>query len=237
MSKKDEGTVVVNSKDGGPRWRAKWTDEEFTDHGEARVRTTLTGQGIRDPFTRNMSWESVSVWKPGPSFTPVESSTEVRDLQGKLVMTDSMTIDDKTGKVSFVRKDYEADGTVSKSYKPEGDLLIEDGLVLALRSLPFGTDKTVKVRLLTGEPDLYDVEFKQKGVEKINTPEGEIECYKVELVPKLGVLNMFKVFFPKTYFWFTVTPPHRWVRYVGLENGRNSPEVVMEAESFQESEN
>jgi hypothetical protein len=237
MSKKEEGTFIVTAKDGGTRWKANWTDEEFTDDGQARVRITLNGQGIRNPFTRDMSWKSVAVWKSGSSFMPVESSTEVRDMQGKLVMKDTMTMDEKTGTASFVREDYESSGSVSKTYEIKSDILIVDGLVLALRSLPFGTGKTVKAEFLTGEPELYNVEFKQKGIEKIDTPGGEIECYKVELVPKLGMLNVFKVFFPKTYLWFTVAPPHRWVRYQGLENGRNSPEVVMEAESFQESGN
>ena len=108
--------------------------------------------------------------------------------------------------------------------------MIVEGIVLALRSLPFGTDETVKAQFLTNEPELYNVEFKQKGCETIKTPGGEVECYKVELVPKLGALNVFKVFFPKTYFWFTVAPPHKWVRYEGFgERTADSPEVVMEA--------
>ena len=48
----------------------------------------LNGQGLTNPYTRDMRWESVSVWKSGAAFTPVESSTEVRDMQGKLVMTE-----------------------------------------------------------------------------------------------------------------------------------------------------
>jgi hypothetical protein len=233
MNKKEGGTLVVTSKDGSARWKANWTDEEFTDgDGGTKVRITLDGQGIRNPFTQDISWKSVAVWKIGPSFTPIESSTEVRDMHGKLIMTDRTTVDEKTGTASFTRKDYESNGSVSKTYETDGDVLIVDGLVLALRSLPFGTDKTIKTQFLTDEPELYNVEFKQKGVEKIKTPEGEIECYKVELVPKLGLLNMFKVFFPKTYFWFMVKPPHRWVKYQGLENGRDSPEVVMEAGSL-----
>lgn len=233
MGKKEEGSFVVTYKEGGTRWKADWTDEESTENGETRVKTVLKGQGMRYPYANDTKWESVSVWKTGPSsFTPVESSTEVRDMRNKLVMTDKTTVDEKTGSVSFERTDYENSETVTKTYEADRDLLIVDGLVLALRSLPFGSDETVKARFLTGEPELYNVEFKQRGIEKIDTPGGEVECYKVELVPKLGVLNVFKVFFPKTYLWFTVAPPHRWVRYEGLENGRGSPEVIMQAVSF-----
>lgn len=236
MSKKEGGSFVVTYKEGGARWRADWTDEKITEDGETGVRIVLKGQGIRYPYDKDTKWESVALWKTGSSFRPVESSSEVRDMKDKLVTTEKTTVDENAGTVSFGKKDYESTETVAKTYEADGDLLIVDGLVLALRSLPFGTNDTVKAQFLTGEPELYNVEFKQKGIEKLDTPMGEIECYKVELVPKLGVLNVFKVFFPKTYFWFTVAPPHRWVRYEGLENGRESPEVIMQAVSYSDSD-
>lgn len=237
MSKKEEGSFITSYKEGGTRWKATWTLDEFIENGESKVRSVLNAEGITNPFTRDMKWESVSVWKSGASFTPVEASTEVKDMKGKLIMTERITVDDVTGRVTFMRRDFEGDGTVDEAYETGGNILIVEGLVLALRSLPFGTDETVKAQFLTNEPDLYNVEFKQRGIEKINTPDGEVECYKVELVPKLGALNLFKVFFPKTYFWFTVASPHRWVRYEGFESGRDSPEVVMQAVSFKKSGN
>ena len=78
MSKKEEGSFVVTYKEGGTRWKADWTDEEYTENGETRVKTVLKGQGLRYPYANDTKWESVSVWKTGSSFTPVESSTEVR---------------------------------------------------------------------------------------------------------------------------------------------------------------
>ncbi|MCI0481803.1 MAG: DUF3108 domain-containing protein [Candidatus Dadabacteria bacterium] len=237
MSKNEEGSFITSYKEGGTRWKATWTLDEFIENGELKVRLVLSAQGITNPFTRDMKWVSVSVWKSGTAFTPVEASTEVKDMQGKLVMTERKTVDESTGTVTLVRKDYENDGSIHESFEPDRDLLIVEGIVLALRSLPFGTDDTAKAQFLTNEPDLYNVEFKQKGRETIKTSGGEVECYKVELVPKLGALNVFKIFFPKTYFWFTVAPPHKWLRYEGLENDRDSPEVVMEAVSVKESGN
>ena len=237
MSKKEEGSFITSYKEGGTRWKATWTLDEFIESGESKVRLVLNAQGLTNPYTRDMKWESVSVWKSGAAFTPVQAVTEVRDMQGNLVMTERKAVDDSAGTVTFVREDHENNGSVNESFETERDLMIVEGIVLALRSLPFGTDDTVKAQFLTNEPDLYNVEFKQKGRETINTPGGEVECYKVELVPKLGALNVFKVFFPKTYFWFTVAPPHKWVRYEGLENDRDSPEVVMEAVPVKKSGN
>ncbi|MEW6144979.1 MAG: hypothetical protein AB1598_08195 [Thermodesulfobacteriota bacterium] len=234
MSKKEEGSFVTSYKEGGTRWKATWSTEEFIEDGERRVRVVLNAEGITSPFSRDMRWKAISVWRAASGFTPLESATEVKDTKGKLVMTEKITVDDAGGTVSFARRDYEGDGTADETYVTDRNILIVEGLVLALRSLPFGTGETVKAQFLTNEPELYNVEFKQRGIEKIITPEGETECYKVELVPKLGALNLFKVFFPKTYFWFTVESPHRWVRYEGFENGRDSPVVVMEALSFKE---
>ena len=61
-----------------------------------------------------------------------------------------------------------------------------------------------------------------RGKEKIKTPAGAFECYKIELVPQLGILNVVRPFAPKAYFWFTVSPPHFWVRYEGPEAGPSS---------------
>jgi hypothetical protein len=237
MSKKEEGSFVTSYKEGGMRWKATWSTEEYIEDGERRVRVALKAEGITSPFSRDMRWEEVSVWRAAAAFTPLKAATVFRDMKGKLVMTEKITVDEAGGTVTFARRDYEGDGTADETYETDRNILIVEGLVLALRSLPFGTGETVKAQFLTNEPELYNVEFKQRGIEKINTPDGEAECYKVELVPKLGALNVFKVFFPKTYLWFTVAPPHRWVRYEGLENSRDSPEVVMEAVSFKESGN
>jgi hypothetical protein len=236
MSKREKGSFVTSYKEGGTRWKAVWSTEEFVEDGERRVRVVMNAEGITNPFSRDMRWKATSVWRAASGFTPIESAAEYKDTNGKLVMTERIKVDD-AGTVTFERRDYEGDGTADETYETGRDILIVEGLVLALRSLPFATGETVKAQFLTNEPELYNVEFRQRGIEKISTPGGEVECYKVELVPKLGALNLFKVFFPKTYLWFTVAPPHRWVRYEGFENGRDSPVVVMEALSFKEPGN
>ena len=236
LNKKEEGSFVTFYKDGGKRWEAKWEMEEFEENGERMIRITMNAEGLTSPFTRDMKWESVSVWRAEGSFTPLTAETEMRDMQGNPVMTEEKTVDTNNRTATFTRKDYEGNGSLGEEFRISPDLLIVEGLVVALRSLPFKSGETVKTQFLTNEPELYNVEFKQRGIQRVKTQEGEIECFKVELVPKLGVLNAFKVFFPKTYFWFTVEPPHRWVKYQGFENGRDTPEVVMEVKSFRQTE-
>ena len=116
----------------------------------------------------------------------------------------------------------------AKSLKIPPDTLILEGIAGILRYLNFDRTGPFPAHLLTNEPRLYSVAFEIRGKEHVKTPAGEFDCYKVEMVPHLGVLNVVRYFFPKTLFWFTVAPPHFWVRYEGLENGPGTPEIVME---------
>lgn len=234
--KKEAGSFATYYKEGGKRWDGSWTMEKYEEDGETKVRIVMNARGLTSPFSKDMEWEAVSVWKEADGkFLPVEAETVFKDTEGSVKMTENVTVDERGGDVIFTRRDYNGGESTMETFKAPPELLIVDGMVVALRALPFESGETLETDFLSNEPELYDVELKQKGIEKIETPEGEIECYKVELVPKLGVLNVFKVFFPKTYFWFTKAPPHRWVRYEGLEKGRDTPHVIMEVTRFEET--
>jgi hypothetical protein len=235
MGKKEEGSFATYYKEGGKRWEGKWTMEKYEEEGETKVRIVMNARGLTSPFSKDMEWEAVSVWKEAEGkFVPVEAETVFKDTGGNVKMTENVTVDESGGGVLFTRKDHDGGESTTETFEAPPELLVVDGMVVALRALPFASGDTFETEFLSNEPEMYDVEFKQKGIEVIKTPEGEIECYKVELVPKLGVLNVFKVFFPKTYFWFTKAPPHRWVRYEGLEKGRDTPHVIMEVTRFKE---
>jgi len=237
MGHKEEGTIVTTYKEGGIRWKADWISERYVENGEPEFKLVFKAKGLTSPFSEDMTWEYISVWKAEEDFTPLESETRIKDMSGKLVRIDKKNFDQAKGTAVFEREDLSDSGSIKKQYDITTGTLILEGMVYALRSLPFSTQGSIKAQLLTNEPELYKVEFKQKGIEKIKTDDGEIECYKVELVPKLGLLGVFKVFFPKTYFWFTVAPPHRWVRYEGLENGLGTPEVIMDVVKYKEISN
>jgi len=103
------------------------------------------------------------------------------------------------------------------------DTLLVDGIAGILRALPFPQSRPFSAHLLTHEPKVYDVTFEMRGKEKVQTATGAVECYKIELVPHLGVLNVFRFLYPRTYFWFSTSSAHTWVRYEGLESGPALP--------------
>ena len=229
ISPGEKGTIVTEYKDGGIRWKADWTTNIYTENGVTKFKLVFNAEGATTPFSRNqkLTWQSIAIWKAEDKFLPLSSETKIKDLAGNVIMIDEKTFNYKRDTAVFAREDLRLGTYDRKLYDITPDTLILEGITYALRDLPFGTEKTVNSKLLSNEPELYNVEYKERGIEKIQTANGEVECYKVEIVPKLGMRNLFKVFFPKTYFWFSVEPPHKWVRYEGYENGIDSPEVIM----------
>ena len=46
-------------------------------------------------------------------------------------------------------------------------------------------------------------------------------------------LESLSLSFPEDLFLVYMAAPHFWVRYEGLENGRGTPEIVMEVHTYQ----
>jgi hypothetical protein len=231
MDTKEQGTIITSEKGGNPRWKAEWIMEQFTENGGRMVSFTVKGQGRYSPFKQEVSWESKAIWKADYSFSPLSSDMVIRDMNGRLLIKERKVFDTANGIVKIEWQDYTDKTSNTEELKIPSDILAVEGIVIALRSLPFDPPRSIRTNILTNEPKnptLYEVTLKPKGQERIKTSAGEFDCYKVELVPHLGVLSMLRVFFPKTYFWFTVDPPHFWVQYEGLENGLGTPHVIME---------
>src|SRR5439155_1670916 len=121
--------------------------------------------------------------------------------------------------VQFERK-REGRTIEDKKFAAPPDTLTIEGIAGILRFLPFDHWRPMNMHLLTNEPQLYAVKIEMRGRERVKTPAGEFDCYKIEVVPELGLLNVARAFLPKTYMWFSASAPHFWVRYEGPENGR-----------------
>ena len=227
----DHGTVVTSTTKGEMRWTANWTMEPWTVGGKKAVRFTENGKGLYSPFTQEVNWMLESVWLADGSFFPLQFEKTVRNAQGKTLAVDKKNFDSAAGKVKFEHRNEKGE-TETSTFSAAPDILTIEGIAGILQFYPFGKSGSggnLHGHMLSNEPNLYDVTIESRGTERIKTANGEIDCYKLEFVPHLGLLNLVKVFYPKTYFWFRVGEPHAWVRYQGLENGPGSPEIVMEA--------
>lgn len=232
MGNKESGTLVVDYKEGGNKWTADWTTEKYQENGTDYIKIIFNGKGLLYPFSENVTWVSESIFKADGRMIPVSSVSTVKNTKGEIITVEEKSFDMELEQATFKRENIQGDDSLTKTFDFNSKTLTVEDIFMILRQLPFGTSEDLKTKFLSNEPELYKIELKQRGIETIKTPEGEVEAYKVELVPKLGVIGVLKVFFPKTYFWFTVSPPHSWIKYEGFEKGRSSPEVIMKVENF-----
>ena len=228
---RERGSTIVSSAGGKQEWTVDWTMAPAKEKGRPAVRFTEAGRGRIHPYPAPVRWTLQAVWLADKSFSPLRFEKTITHDNGRAVATERKVFDTEKKSIRFERK-RGADAE-SKQIQAPSDTLTVEGIGGILRFLPFDNWRPFTVHLFTNEPQLYQVKVEMRGKERVKTPAGEFECYKIELVPQLGVLDVLRPFLPKTFFWFTVAAPHFWVRYQGTENGRGSPQVVMELKTYE----
>jgi len=228
----EKGTTVVRDQGGSTRSILDWTMAPSTVDGHAAVRFTEEGRGRWAPFENDVRWFFEAIWTADGAFRPLRFERTVKDPNGRILATEKKTFDAHRNSVTFERQ--RTNGAVeTKRISVPADTLTPEGIAGVLRGLSFNSRAPYSTHFLSNEPRLYDVSFENRGRELLHTAAGDFDCYKVEMVFHLGLLGVVKAFLPKTYLWFTVTPPHFWVRYEGYESGYGTPQVVMELTSYQ----
>ena len=232
MISREKGSVTSTDKDGVVRWTADWTMEPWKERGERAVRFTERGRGRYTPFQQDVQWSLEAVWTAENTFSPVRVEKTFTDASGHTLATEKKTFDKAMSSARF--ETTQKDGaSQTKSIPVTPGTLVIEGIAGVLRFLPFDRWQPFTTRLMTNDGQVYRMKLELRGKERITTPAGAFECYKVQLVPELGVLNVLRSFAPKAYFWFTVSPPHFWVRYEGPETGPSSPKIVMELKTYE----
>jgi hypothetical protein len=196
------------------------------------VRFTETGHGHFSPYTEPVQWKIEAVWTANVAFYPSRFEKTVMDMNGRTITTERKIFDPARHTVRFERKG-EALPAVSRDLRTPADTVTVEGIAGILRYLPFDHWRPVSLHFLTNEPKVYEMKVEMRGKERVKTPAGEFESYRIEFVPNLGALNVFHAFLPKARFWFSASQPHFWVRYEGPENGPGTPEIVMELKAYQ----
>jgi uncharacterized protein DUF3108 len=221
------GSSNVFAKRGDVRWTADWAMEPIQVNGKPAVRFTERGSGRISEFSQEVRWSSQAVWRADAGFQPLDFEKTITAADGKQLVVERKHFDRDKGTVRFERQTSGRNPEIKTLSVPPDTLAVE-GIAGVLRFLTPDADRPFSAHLLSNEPRVYSVTFELRGRERVKTPAGDFECYKLELVPHLGALNLFRSFFPKTFFWFTVASPHNWVRYEGSENGPGTPAIVME---------
>jgi hypothetical protein len=221
------GFSQVTSSDRKVSWSSDWGMQQTEVEKRRAVRFTENGTGRLSSFSREVRWSAEATWLADTDFQPVDIQKTVTATDGTPLLVERKHFDRIKGTVRFERR--KGNGRLETStLEIPTDTLVVEGLAAVLRFAPIDESHPLAAHVLSNEPRVYSVTFEWRGREHIKTPAGEFDCYKVEMVPHLGVMNLLRPFVTKTFFWFTVESPHNWVRYEGSENGPGTPSVVME---------
>ncbi|MFH1039107.1 MAG: hypothetical protein V1789_10625 [PVC group bacterium] len=169
----------------------------------------------------------------GGQLAPLRSRETIRDQAGEVVNTLEITFDRERGEVRTQTVSGRGGIIRSDRFTLEPRMVYTQELWLLLRSFPFPRpgreDGEMTCEILTGKPASYSLLIQYDGREDVTTPAGTFSCHRLRMIPDLGVLTWLgKLAAPTIYLWFTIEPPHHWIRYAGPESGPGTPEVVIE---------
>lgn len=88
-------------------------------------------------------------------------------------------------------------------------------LDFAFRAFEYGPGFQRRIRLHVPEFMIVNADLKVLGEETVATPLGEFACWKIQMTPRIVLLNW------HFYFWFEKDYPHRFIKYADSSN-RNS---------------
>jgi hypothetical protein len=218
-----EGARGLKAKDkasGQPLWTSRVNTRKMTNaKGEPFLYIEDNGSGIYGKDKTAKSWKTVTYVRiSGDNLVPYSVKQTVKDSAGKVVFTLEKSYN------AAAKKVYCTVNGQPKSFNFQSDLLDKEMLGQVLMNYPLDKPE-ITFNFLTHEPAQYKMTLKYLGAEVMNGA----NCYKLEMIPDLGALNLLGAFVPKTYFWYKKALPHDFVRYEGLESGLGTPYIVMEA--------
>jgi len=208
---------------GQPLWSSEIKVEKFKQDGKTYLYITDVGSGIYGKDKTFKSWSSASYYQyVGTTAIPDQGKLVYKDKNGKVTQTIEKFYNPEKKTVVF------RDNGKDTIYDYKQDLIDRELLGTAISNYPFDEKRDFVFRLLTNEPRIYPMTLKYIGEETLKVNNKDVVCYKVQMIPDLGVLNLLGAFVPKTYFWETKAE-HEFIRYEGLESGLGTPYIVIEA--------
>jgi hypothetical protein len=221
--KDSNSSIVATDKESGKLlWESKVQMRNLVHEGKKLIYHKDVGEGITGKEKKYMKWTA-------ETYSQLVDD-QLMPYRVKIVYSDK---DDKP--ISTVEKVYNAekkqvvvlvDGK-AQTFKLHNDLLDRGMMGTVLSFYPFDK-KEIKYHLLTHEPTLYSVTMKNHGKEMIKYKGMDVEVYKVQMIPDLGLLNIVGAFVPPTYFYYTAKAPHVLAKYEGLDGGLGAAYIVME---------
>ncbi|MBL7170839.1 MAG: hypothetical protein ISS46_02460 [Candidatus Omnitrophica bacterium] len=219
------GYVCMDLK-GNERWSAVAEIFSCADKGPDIYKLVEKVKGYYSGFKGEISWvETLEFESNKVTVRPLKTNKKIFDEYGKVIALEYQEFDFINKVASYYYEYLPAKRKIEKTFKFKDDIVTR--LILGLYVQKFlengETEKTVE--LVSSEPQLYKVNIRITGEEKIDINGREKIAYKLCLDPDIGLLNIFKFFISKTYVWHSSVPDFEWLKYRGLENTISSPNV------------
>ena len=191
------------------------------------------GQGNYGKF-QNIKWEIESKMElKNNLLCPLCTISNVKDMDGNNIFTFRKEYDYENNKITVRKTDAQANIIESVDFPLKNNTADFVTLVFSLKPFIQKADRKeiLKFNLLSSEPRLYKVIARIEKEETIKISGRELETIKVKLTLDKGVLNVLlaKLIRP-AFIWYEKDFPHAWLRYEGLESGKNSPYVIIETQ-------
>lgn len=208
--------------DGKTLYNMRWEYNRVSEGGKTYLVYSLKGDNDTQGAER-IDWDEETKLEETPQgFVAVHWKKSSR---GAEQMDWLLEYDWAARKATYNFTDRATGKKEQKSFPLTADSMAGDAMYLLLRGFPFGQGAGCKIfgNVISGG-DLLKGNIVLLGEEKLTTPLGTFDTYKLELKPK-GLIGMLPT---KFYMWFSKKAPHVCLRFDGLEGIQRTKTVAYE---------
>ena len=219
---------VGRDMEGGKRWEAE-TEIRKKD-GDVYI-LTEKGEGVYSSFEGLISWVAEMEFESTEeNVTPLKLVKRVFDKNGNMIRLEKQDYDPVKKSVTCLHEDIPKKISRTKKFKFTKDAVNRLLLGLYVQKMLEKGMRIAKVQMVSEEPGFYNIDLSVIKTEDVEINGRKRRAYKLQLDPRLGLLDIVKVFFPKSYAWHSAEPKFEWLRYEGLEGDIRSVKVKVTIE-------
>ena len=194
---------------------------------------TLTekGEGVYSSFEGPISWVAEMEFEStNDNVTPRKLVKRVFDEGGNMIRLEKQDYDSAEKSVTCLHEDIPKKISSTKTFKFTKDAVNRLLLGPYVQKMLENGKKIANVQMVSEEPGLYNMDLSVIKTEDVEINGRKRPAFKLQIDPQLGLLNVAKALFPKSYVWHSALWDFEWLRYEGLEGGINSVKVEVTAE-------
>jgi hypothetical protein len=219
---------VCRDMEGNQRWQGN--AEIRKKEGNVYI-LTEKAEGVYSSFKGSIYWVAeVEFESTKETVRPLSLEKRVFSKNGNPLRVEKQKFDFTENIVPCSNEDIPKKTITTKKFKFDKDIVNRQILGLYTRKMLENGKKSAKVQMVSEEPGFYNMHLSVVKTEDVEINGRKRRAYKLQLDPRLGLLNIAKVFFPKAYAWHFARPDFEWLRYEGLEGDIRSVKVEITTE-------